>query len=214
MFKPTYLYIKTHNITGLKYFGKTTAKDPYKYKGSGTRWRRHLNKHGNDVSTEIIGYYTIKEECLDAAINFSKENDIVESDDWANLKEERLDGGWDHIKKEQLSLNGSFSGKKCKELKLGFFALSKEETLKNLKIAREKQKEINGVNSIFSILNKNKEFNENKKKIFKEIKHQQGSKNSQYGTMWIYNLELKESKKIKTNESIPEGWLKGRKMFK
>jgi hypothetical protein len=23
-FKPTYLYIKTHNITGLKYFGKTT----------------------------------------------------------------------------------------------------------------------------------------------------------------------------------------------
>ena len=23
-FKPTYLYVKTHNVTGLKYFGKTT----------------------------------------------------------------------------------------------------------------------------------------------------------------------------------------------
>lgn len=29
-FLPTYLYIKTHNQTGLKYFGKTT-KDPFKY---------------------------------------------------------------------------------------------------------------------------------------------------------------------------------------
>lgn len=214
MFKPTYLYIKTHNITGLKYFGKTTAKDPYKYEGSGIYWNRHLKVHGKDISTEIIGYYTDKEECLRVAIKFSIENNIVESDDWANLKEERLDGGWDHITKEQLSLNGSFSGKKCKELKLGFFALSYEETLENLKIAREKQKQINGVDSIFSILNKNKEFNENKKKIFKEINHQQGSKNNQYGTMWIYNLELKESKKIKINESIPEGWIKGRKMFK
>ena len=29
---PTYLYIKEHSITGLKYFGKTTAKNPLKYK--------------------------------------------------------------------------------------------------------------------------------------------------------------------------------------
>ena len=28
MFKPTYLYVKTHNKTGLKYFGKTTTPDP------------------------------------------------------------------------------------------------------------------------------------------------------------------------------------------
>jgi len=44
---------------------------------------------------------------------------------------------------------------------------------------------------------------------------QQGEKNSQYGTMWIYSLEEKLSKKIK-KEELPEyenlGWLKGRKM--
>ncbi len=48
-----YLYKKTHNITGLQYLGKTT-KDPYKYKGSGTRWLNHLNIHGFDITTEIL----------------------------------------------------------------------------------------------------------------------------------------------------------------
>jgi hypothetical protein len=41
LFKPTTLYVKTHNITGLKYFGKTT-NDPFKYKGSGKYWLDHL----------------------------------------------------------------------------------------------------------------------------------------------------------------------------
>lgn len=34
IYKPTYLYIKVHSITGMKYFGKTT-KNPIKYDGSG-----------------------------------------------------------------------------------------------------------------------------------------------------------------------------------
>jgi len=51
---------------------------------------------------------------------------------------------------------------------------------------------------------------EKKKKTFREIEHQKGEKNSQYGKMWIHNLELKESKRIYKNEPIPEGWNKGR----
>jgi hypothetical protein len=39
---PIYLYVKTHNKTGLKYLGQTSQKDPHKYPGSGTRWRHHL----------------------------------------------------------------------------------------------------------------------------------------------------------------------------
>lgn len=92
MFKLTYLYVKQHNITGLKYFGKTT-QDPFKYKGSGLHWTRHLAKHGNDVTTIIIGTYIDKERCISDAITFSKNNNIVESTDWANLKIENLDGG-------------------------------------------------------------------------------------------------------------------------
>ena len=93
MFKPTYLYVKTHNQTGLKYFGKTTRKNPYNYLGSGTHWTRHLNKYGADITTEIIGYYTDKEQCMKDAINFSEKNNIVESIEWANLRAETLDGG-------------------------------------------------------------------------------------------------------------------------
>ena len=99
MFKPTYLYIKTHNDTGLKYFGKTT-KDPQTYHGSGMKWLRHLAAHGYNVKTEILGYFTDKEKCLFAAIDFSIKNKIVESDEWANLRVETLDGG-DTSKTEQ-----------------------------------------------------------------------------------------------------------------
>ena len=83
-----YLYIKTHNITGLKYFGKTTNKDPFKYKGSGKYWKRHIRKYGYDVNTEIFGQYTDESLCSLAALKFSEENDIVNSELWANLQEE------------------------------------------------------------------------------------------------------------------------------
>jgi len=39
---------------------------------------------------------------------------------------------------------------------------------------------------------------------------QKGERNSQFGTMWICNLDLKENRKIKKDEAIPEGWIKGR----
>lgn len=90
---PIYLYIKTHNKTGLKYFGKTVKKDPHKYLGSGKHWISHLKKHGIDYTTEIYGIYFDKQECMLAAIDFSEQNKIVESSEWANLKIESLDGG-------------------------------------------------------------------------------------------------------------------------
>lgn len=94
MFKPTYLYVKIHNSTGLKYFGKT-IKNPNAYLGSGKHWLRHLKVHGTDISTNVIGYYTDREECINAAKKFSIENNIVESTEWANLcPENGTDGGY------------------------------------------------------------------------------------------------------------------------
>jgi len=92
-FYPTYLYIKTHKKTGLKYFGKTTG-DPYGYYGSGKYWLAHLKQHGFDISTEVLGYFIDLEECRIFAESFSINNNIVESKDWANLIiENGLDGG-------------------------------------------------------------------------------------------------------------------------
>jgi hypothetical protein len=53
---------------------------------------------------------------------------------------------------------------------------------------------------------------EKKKKKLKEIGHQQGEKNSQHGTVWIYNKELRECTRIPKDTPIPEGWHKGRIM--
>ena len=97
-FPPTFLYIKKHNITGLKYFGRTTSDDPISYQGSGNYWRRHLKKHGDDVSTLWYYLYTDKETIQEEALAFSQSHDIVNSVEWANLMPE--DG-----------INGSVSGR-------------------------------------------------------------------------------------------------------
>lgn len=88
-----YLYIKTHNKTGLKYLGKTISKNPFKYKGSGVYWTRHLKIHGDDISTEIIFESESKEEIKEKGIYYSYLWDVVNSKNWANLKIEEGDGG-------------------------------------------------------------------------------------------------------------------------
>lgn len=89
----TYLYVKIHKNTGLKYFGKTT-RDPFKYKGSGLFWSRHLKVHGNNVATFVLGSFENTTEIKNVAEKFSIDNNIVESKKWANLKTENgLDGG-------------------------------------------------------------------------------------------------------------------------
>lgn len=50
---------------------------------------------------------------------------------------------------------------------------------------------------------------EKRKKTLIERGHQKGQKNSQYGTTLIYNLDLQQTKRIKKDEPIPNGWKKG-----
>ena len=98
------LYIATHNITGLKYFGKTTryfTKEDLQnnYHGSGVRWNHHLNKHGDNVTMEIYGVFSLNETDKNfvepVALKFSEENDIVNSKEWANIiPENGLSGGF------------------------------------------------------------------------------------------------------------------------
>jgi hypothetical protein len=81
----TKLYIKQHNITGRKYFGKT-VNNPYKYTGSGEYWKKHLKKHGTNISTVEVWEFDDIEECKQFALEFSEKNNIVESKEWANLE--------------------------------------------------------------------------------------------------------------------------------
>jgi hypothetical protein len=92
---PTVLYILQHSVTGLKYFGKTT-QDIRKYKGSGVRWTNHIKKHGRKyiITIWVSDPYIDSDAIVEFALAFSKEHNIVESKDWANIRPENgLDGG-------------------------------------------------------------------------------------------------------------------------
>lgn len=86
------LYLKTHNKTGLKYLGKTVG-DPYTYLGSGKRWLRHLAKHGNDITTEVLLETEDKTELSKVGQYYSTLWNVVKDQSFANMRPETGDGG-------------------------------------------------------------------------------------------------------------------------
>jgi hypothetical protein len=96
-FKPTFLYIKRHSVTGKLYFGKTTKsgkKFDY-YNGSGKYWNNHIKKYGTEFVENIwFCLFTDIDNLVDFALAFSSVNNIVNDDIWANKKiEDGLTGG-------------------------------------------------------------------------------------------------------------------------
>lgn len=92
-FRPTFLYIKQHSITGKLYFGKT-CKDPVTYMGSGLYWKDHITQHGKEhVITLWYCLFYDRDELNKFALKFSQDNNIVESQTWANLMDEDGIGG-------------------------------------------------------------------------------------------------------------------------
>jgi hypothetical protein len=87
-----YLYLKTHNKTGLKYLGKT-IRNPYTYNGSGKYWLRHIKKHGCDINTQVLLETNDPEEIKKVGLRYSEEWDVVNSDQFANLMNETGAGG-------------------------------------------------------------------------------------------------------------------------
>jgi len=105
-----YLYVKQCPHCGLKYFGKT-EQDPYTYNGSGKMWIPHIKKHKVTPKTIELYEFSDKEEAKKFAINFSKENRIVESKEWANLiEEDALCGGSRPYNKEANKKNSKLGG--------------------------------------------------------------------------------------------------------
>lgn len=86
-----YLYVKTHLITEMKYFGRT-VRDPQTYNGSGQAWLDHLREFGSIVRTEIVGTFNSKLEARTAAIDFCYANRVMESPQWLNHNLETAGG--------------------------------------------------------------------------------------------------------------------------
>lgn len=63
-FKPTYLIIRQHRLTGKLYFHKTT-RNLEKYLGSGVYWKNHIKKYGKEYveTLSCILFHNI-EDCV------------------------------------------------------------------------------------------------------------------------------------------------------
>jgi hypothetical protein len=178
--------------------------------------RHHIiPKHaggGNEPSN--IKKLTVEEHALEHKKLYEKYKRPEDKVAWLALsgqltKEESLSIGYkigrektDSFLKEKYGEDWrSKLGKKANE--------SLKEKIKNNKKFAEEMLNSRRANIKLAHISANTEqAKEKKRNTFKRIKHQQGTKNNQYGTMWITNK--KENKKINKTDHIPDGWIKGR----
>jgi len=207
-----YVYEITNTTNNKKYVGvhrsKTTDND---YMGSGKYLKRAIEKYGiQNFEKKILKEFDNPESAYQLEKEIVDEN-FVASKETYNIKLGGQ-GGFDYINENKLNI---------------YEGIGKENTgLQNLKTGAEciEAMKRNGTYEgwIKNISDKakghkrwlGKKHKEESKKLIGEKTSiaQKGKGNSQYGTMWIYNQETYENKKIKKTDSIPQGWVKGRKI--
>ena len=213
-----FLYKITNIINGKIYIGvhKTQNIDD-SYMGSGTLLKRAIEKYGiENFEKEIIETFDNIDDMFNAESNIVNE-DFINRDDTYNIKLGGM-GGFDYINQhcgnQGERLNRHLSNDKRK---LG--GINRQKKMGNIGILTKERRKSDPEfdqyirERCFCSFKGKKHTEEAKGKIGKanSIK-QTGKGNSQYGKMWIHNLELKESKRILKDDPIPEGWLKGRKI--
>lgn len=210
------VYQITNKINNKIYIGvhKTNNLDDG-YMGSGTYIKRAITKYGIENFSKIILFEAESSEEM-----FQKESELVEIGDHSYNLKKGGEGGFDYINSN--GLNIVFMKQRELDPTLLQRCIDKSKIAHQKwreKVGKEKISEfgrIGGLKNIelhgssFSYLNKDPEFQKKRKDTFAITGHAQGSKNSQFGTMWITNGS--ENKKIKKDDSIPEGWMKGRKI--
>ena len=205
------MYYYVYQITNLTnnkiYVGKhKSAKHPLEngYYGSGKQIQAAIKKYGIDrFKKEVLHFCSSKEEMA------SKEAEIVTEDfvkqvDTYNMHKGG-NGGWDH-----------YNGTDAQRISSSRGAKLRADRPDNLFKDPNWQKNFNSMKNpeiVADLCNRAKSLKsiEKRKKTFSTIKHQQGEKNSQFGRIWISNILTKEVKRITINDTIPEGWVRGKK---
>jgi hypothetical protein len=170
--------------------------------GSGKYLKHAQEKHGiENFTKEILFVFDTPDEMYAKEADIVNEEFIAEENTY-NLKVGGF-GGWDYLN----STGMNNSTKTMGQLQKGGYALKGRipsiSTLDGVKVAHLEDK------YKYNNFTGKQHTEESKKRIGeKNSLHQTGKNNSQYGSMWITNGN--ESKKIKKDSIIPDGWYKGR----
>lgn len=198
------VYRITNKINGKIYIGKHQTDDlKDSYMGSGKHLIRAQEKYGLDnFIKEILFQFDTEDEMNTKEAELVTE-EFVKNKDTYNLCPGGQ-GGWGYVNKINPNLRSSGHTPKMYE-RVGY-TLSKmtlehrSTNMKNLHL-NGKMKYDNFTGKTHSV--------ETKRKISESNSKMVGSKNSQFGTMWI--TDGKKNKKVKKDiDIIPEGWYTGR----
>jgi hypothetical protein len=207
------IYKTTNLINGKTYTGKHKTKDlDDGYLGSGKILNYAIQKYGKENFHKEILHFCKSEKHMNIL-----EKILVVPDPEINYNLcPGGKGGFGYInasiltvekRKENGKKYGPVGARKLMELGLGIHAQTPEERKQISKLGVKARIEKYPLGTF-----KDKKHSEETKSIIgsKNSIKQQGSKNSQFGTMWITNGV--ESEKLNKNALIPEGWYKGRKL--
>ena len=222
------VYRITNNVNGKIYIGVHKTEDLEDgYMGSGTLLKRAQQKHGiENFSKEYLAIFDNPEEMFEMESQLVN-SDFVNSYATYNLKEGGY-GGWTTINMSGKNLYRDSDGKVLNGNDKNFQNIIIEHGsvfsyLKKQKpeaYEKVKNKISNSAKSSYEDGTRTNGFLGRKHSEKAKLKigsinaiHQKGDKNSQFGTMWIYNSEPKINKKIPKDSPIENGWVKGRKTF-
>lgn len=217
-----YTIYKITNLVNSKiYIGMHQTNDlDDGYMGSGTYLNRAKEKYGlENFTKEYLHFLDSYEEMRD------KEKELVDKDfllreDVYNLTLGGEGGGWYYMNtadgiayrtNTENFKNWYIAGTKAYLLKYNSDPVYKQNVIDRMRVIAKKgiiaikEKYPNGTFYGRTHDIKSKEAIGKANSI-----HQKGEGNSRYGTIWIHNIDLKQSKNIEKNCPIPKGWLKGR----
>lgn len=210
-----YIVYETTNILNNKTYIGIHQTDNLNdgYLGSGKHLKRAINKYGKENFTrKILFKFDNEEDMLVKEAELVNEEYCIRKDTY-NICVGGFGGGFKYLNSKGLNIYSGHSDQARKNIKNAlerYMWLHENDPEWKSNFSRTTSEGLKKRYSEYDhqwLGRSHKE--ETKKKIGKANSiHQQGSKNSQFGSMWITNGT--ENKRIKKVDQIPEGWYKGR----
>jgi len=211
-----FIYKTTCEVNGKYYYGMHSTDDLNDgYVGSGTRLWHSIKKHGQEnFKLEILEFCENREVLKRREAELITE-EVLKDPSCMNLK---IGGEGGFTREATIKSNTSELGlKKCRKGGIASIKKNKDKLVKrltenNFKRWSSSREEMLTYQRKAIAKAASKESSAKRKETLAKIEHQQGNKNSQFGTCWIFH-ELVGNKKCKRDllpEYLEQGWMKGR----